>query len=220
MRGLVFTLNRKNPIRDGYASQKADLKYFIKRYGSVAFFTAMLIAGLTIGSIMCNRINNDTIGRLDFFFTTNIAQRIDNGAQGAFCAGFASNFLFFLASFLMGFSLWGVTLLPFIVGFKGFGIGISAGYLFINYGFKGVVFYLAVLLPGIFIFSMALIYQSAYSCNLFKKLFKSLFAKQELNFSASVKIYLQQSFTNLLLTLFAAILDMVLWYIFAGLFNF
>lgn len=220
MRGLVFTVNRKKRIRDNYIHKKPDLKYFFKRYGAVAFFTAMLIIGLTAGSLMCNKFDNDTVARLDFFFTTNITERLKNGAFGAFCASFASDFLFLLLSFLMGFSLWGVALLPFIVGFKGFGIGISAGYLFINYGFKGMLFYLAVLLPGIFLFSMALIYQSACSYILFKKLYKSLLSKQELSFIAPMKIYFQQSFKYLLLTLFSAVIDMILWYVFAGLFNF
>ena len=200
--------------------QKTDFRSLIRKYGSVAFFTFMLIAGLTAGSVFFNEVDSQVISRLDFFFTTNIADRIKNGAYGAFCASFASNFIFLSASFLMGFSLWGIALLPFIVGFKGFGIGISAGYLFMNYGFKGVLFYLAVLLPGIFLFSMALIYQSAFSYNIFKKLIKCLFAKQEVSFSVSAKIYLQQSFRYLLFTLFSAVLDMVLWFVLSGLFNF
>ena len=169
---------------------------------------------------MCNVISSDTVSKLDFFFTTNIAQRFENGAAGAFCASFASNFVFFLASFLMGFSLWGVVLLPLIVAFKSFGVGISAGYLFMNYAFQGVWFYIAVLLPGIFLFSMALIYQSAFSYNIFKKLCKSLFSKQEHSFKTSAVLYMQQSFKYLLLTLFSAVLDMLLWCVFAGLFKF
>jgi len=110
--------------------------------------------------------------------------------------------------------------LPFIVAFKGFGIGISAGYLFINYGFQGVLFYLVVLLPGIFLFSMALIYQSAVSFNLFKNLYKSLFSKQEYNFKIPVGKYLQHSLKYLLISLFAAVTDMVLWCVFSGMFNF
>lgn len=221
MKGLVFTFNRnkREKIRS-VQPKKFDFKYFFRRYGVVAFFTAMLIIGLTTGSVMCNKISSDTISRLDFFFTTNVADRLQNGAVGAFCAGFASNFMFFLASFLMGFSLWGVVLLPFIVAFKGFGIGISAGYLFINYGFQGVLFYLVVLLPGIFLFSMALIYQSAVSYNIFKNLYKSLFSKQEFNFRIPAGKYLQHSFKYLLMSLFSAVLDMVLWCVFSGLFNF
>lgn len=221
MKGLVFTLNRKSQIKKGKVSAiKPDFKYLTRRYGSVFFFTVMLVAGLTLGSAICKTISDDTISRLDFFFTTNIAQRLKNGMSGAFCASFASNFLFLLATFSMGFSMWGVALLPFIVMFKGFGIGVSASYLFINYGFQGVLFYIAVLLPGIFLFSMALIYQSSASYNIFKKLYKSLFSKQEYTFSAPAKIYLLQSFRYLLLTLFSAILDMVLWCVFAGLFKF
>lgn len=220
MRGLVFTFNRKKKENTAKISHKPDIKYIFRRYGAVAFFTGMLVAGLTIGSVMCNKITAETVSKLDFFFITNITDRLKNGAIGAFYAGFASDFLFLLASFLMGLSLWGGVLLPFIVGFKGFGIGISAGYLFINHGFKGILFYLTVLLPGIFLFSMALIYQSACSYNISKKLYKSLFSSQVHSFKAPAKIYLQQSFRYLLLTVFSAVIDMVLWWVLTGLFNF
>lgn len=221
MKGLVFTLsrNKREKVRN-FKRKRIDIKYFFKRYSTVAFFTLMLIIGLTVGSLMCNKIDSNTLARLDFFFTTNISDRLENGAVGAFCAGFASNFLFLLTTFLMGFSLWGAVLLPFIVAFKGFGIGISAGYLLINYGFKGVLFYLAVLLPGIFLFSMALIYQSAVSFNLFKNLYKSLFSRQEYNFRIPAGKCLQHSLKYLLISLFAAVLDMVLWCVFSGMFNF
>lgn len=231
MKGIVFSLGKNERKRSkpqkssankrfGISSRKPDVKYLIKRYGSVAFFTAMLICGLMAGALISNSISKDTLLRLDFLFTTNLPDRLDGGAFTAFCASFASDFLFLLLAFLMGLCMWGIVALPFITFFKGFGIGVSAGYLFSTYGLTGAVFYLSVLLPGILVFSMVLVYMSSSSYNIFKRLCKSLFSKGDNYFSASLKIYFQKSFLYLLLSLFSALLDMILWCLFAGLFNF
>lgn len=230
MKGIVFSFkkndnkhrfNRKSKTnyKTGYI-RKIDFKYLFRRYGIFAFFTAILVAGLTTGTVLFQNFNSDIMSRLDFLFTTNLPQRLQNGAFGAFCASFASDFMFLLLAFLMGLSLWGIGLLPFIIFFKGFGIGVSAAYLFINYSVGGLIFYLTILLPGLFLFSMVLVYQSTNSYNISKKLIKNLFLKEEYSIKASLKIYLKKSLVYLIGTVLASFLDMALWFTFAGLFNF
>ncbi len=223
MKGLVFTFNKrlkKEKIKSKKSTQSIDFKYLIKHYGSVFFFTFMLILGLAFGSIFYNKITDNALSKLDIFFVTNISERMENGFFGAFCASFASNFLFLLSAFLMGFALWGMAFLPFIILFKGFGVGISAGYLFTSFGFKGAIFYLVILLPGIFLFSMALVYQCATSLSLNKRLVKKLYSADSFSFKSPTMLYLQHSFKYLLISLFSAIIDMALWGLFGGLFNF
>jgi hypothetical protein len=225
MKGIVFALNKNKPKGFTDKSRKRffhfpDFKYLLRRYGAVAFFTAMLIFGLATGTVVSKDFTSDTLSKLDFLFTTNLPQRLTDGAVGAFCAGFASNFLFWLFAVLMGLSLWGIIFLPATVFVKGFGIGVSAGYLFTNYSVSGLVFYLAILLPGIFLFSMGLVYQCASSYNISKKLFKILFLKEEYSFKAPLKIFFKKSLVYLLCALLASVLDMALWFTFAGLFSF
>lgn len=223
MKSVVFSLgkkkynNRKNYL---FPQPKIDFKYIFKRYGSVIFFTAVLIMGLTLGSIVSKSLDKATISRLDFLFTTNLPTRLKDGAIGAFLASFSSDFIFLILAFFMGLSLWGIVFLPILTLFKGFGIGISAGYLFSAYGIKGVLFYITILLPGIILFSLILVYQSSISLNISKRLCKSLFSGEDFPFSAPFKMYLQRSLVYLLGALLAAVLDMSLWFTFAGLFKF
>lgn len=230
MKGIVFSFN-KNDNKHSFNSKaktnykreyirKIDFKYLFRRYGILGFFTAILVAGLTTGTILSQNFNSDVMSRLDFLFTTNLPQRLQNGAFGAFCASFASDFIFLLLAFLMGLSLWGIGLLPFIVFFKGFGIGVSAAYLLTNYSVGGLIFYLTILLPGLFLFSMVLVYQSANSYNISKKLIKNLFLKEDYSIKTPLKIYLKKSLVYLIGAVLASFLDMALWFTFAGLFNF
>lgn len=229
MKGIVFSFKNNIKKRDNFPKNSGysirhrgdfNLKYFFKRYGVVAFFTLMLVVGITVGSMTSKNMSKDTLNSLDLFFTTNISMRLQNGGLGAFCSSFCSDFLFYLSTFLFGLSLWGIVFLPFISFFKGFGIGVSAGYLFTTYGFTGVMFYLAILLPGIFLFSMVLVYMSSSSYNISKRMLKTLFSKEDISIISSFKIYFQKCLLYLLITFFSALLDMLLWYVFAGLFNF
>lgn len=229
MKGIVFSFknNKKKrakfPLENGYSIKHRgdfNLKYFFKRYGVAVFFTLMLVLGITAGSIASKNISKEALNSLDLFFTTNISSRIENGGIGAFCGSFCSNFLFYLLTFLFGLSLWGIAFLPFLCFFKGFGIGVSAGYLFTSYGFTGVLFYLTILLPGIFLFSMVLVYMSTSSYNISGRILKFLFSKEDFSIISSFKIYFKKCLLYLLITFFSALLDMSLWYVFAGLFNF
>lgn len=182
------------------------------------FFASMLVAGLSLGCICSGELSSDAVKNLDFLFTVNMPERLSGGALNAFCAGFASDFLFLSAAFLMGLSLWGVAVLPMLAFFKGFGIGVSAGYLLTAYGFKGIMFYLFVLLPGIIIFSMALIYQLSSAYYMFKRFFFMIIGKTKHAFKEPFKKYLKSALKYLAVTFGASVLDAALWMCLAGLF--
>ena len=178
----------------------------------------MLVAGLTVGCVCSGGLSSGALRNLDFLFTTNMPERLSGGAWGAFCAGFASDFLFLLAAFLMGLSLWGAAALPFIAFFKGFGVGVSAGYLILSFGFKGVFFYISVLLPGIVISGMALIYELNAALGIFNTVCRALFKKAKAGFREPLRLYLRSGLKYLIVTFFAAVIDAVLWVSLAGLF--
>ena len=181
-------------------------------------FAIMLAAGLTVGCICSRGLSSGTLKNLDFLFTTNMPGRLAGGAWDAFCAGFASDFLFLFAAFLTGLSLWGAAALPFIAFFKGFGVGVSAGYLISTFGVKGFLFYISVLLPGIVISGAALVYELGAAFDIFRSVWRSLFSKEKQDFRESVRLYLKSGLKYLVITFIASVTDAVLWVGLAGLF--
>lgn len=219
MKGITFELKKRT--RRGSSQRKTvDVKYIVRRYGKVIFFALMLLVGLILGCVLSGGVGNDTLKRLDMLFTTNLPQRLSDGALGAFCASFGSNFIFLSAAFLLGLSLWGVAAMPIVSAFKGFGVGISAGYLISGYGLKGAVFYFTILLPGIILFSIALVNQLTSSYNIYVRIMSALLKRNRYGFRDAFRLYLTQSLYCLLLALGAAVIDVLLWCVFAGLFNF
>ncbi len=219
MKGITFTL-KKRTVNNRAGTSTIDVKYIVRRYGKVIFFSLTLLCGLILGCVISGEMSEDTLKRLDMLFTTNLPQRLSDGALGAFCASFGSNFIFVFVSFLMGLSLWGAAALPFVSAFKGFGVGISAGYLISSYGLKGAVFYFAILLPGIILFSIALVNQLASSYNIYARIMSVLLKRNRFGFRDAFRLYLTQSLYCLLISFGAAAVDVLLWCVFAGLFNF
>lgn len=219
MKGITLALN-KRPRKARKARKTVDVKYIARRYGAVIFFSLMLLCGLVFGCVLSGKMSDTTLKRLDILFTTNLPQRLSDGALGAFCASFGSDFLFLFAAFLLGLSLWGAAVIPLVAVFKGFGVGISAGYLISSYGLKGAVFYFTLLLPGIILFCVALVNQLASSYNIYVKMLTVLLKRNRYGFRDAFRLYLAQSLYCLLLAFGAAVIDVLLWCVFAGLFNF
>ncbi|MDP4120322.1 MAG: hypothetical protein Q8876_04595 [Bacillota bacterium] len=201
--------------------RKSDYRYYMRRYGLITFFTVVLFIGMFIGVSVAKHANANLIKHLDFLFLTNYSARSSQSVFDTFAASLSAYFLLVFAAFLIGLSVWGTAVIPFVSLLKGFGIGLSAGYLLSAYGGKGIGYYFLILLPGAFLSSMALIIQSRASFYFAKTLLKSITSKDKSpNLNKSIKTLLIKTSYVLILTSCAAILDMILTSVFAALFKF
>lgn len=221
MRGIVFTLprrprNRKVTVRRNYTEMSA----VFKRYGTAFFFTFVYACGLLMGSLYAGNADKEFLESLNFLFTTNLSARLGQPAFSTFATAFASNFLFLGFVFVCGLAPWGMAAAFLSPAFKGFGVGLSAGYLFVTYGFRGVGFYLLVILTGTFIFSFALILECIQAHYLSCKVARLVFTIGEnvQPVAVYVRSFLMRSLYMLMMTAVAALADMLLWTAFSGLF--
>lgn len=118
------------------------------------FLTAA--AGTFCGALSSKAADAGTLKRLDFLFLTNFELRCTQSVISAFIASFSSVTVFMLAAFLLGLSLWGCALCAAVPFFRGYGYGLTAGYICSAYGMNGFFYSLLVLLPGMFISCAAL----------------------------------------------------------------
>lgn len=224
MKGFIFSLKRKTDlIRTGrFSLSPQDIKYYIKRYGVYALFILVLIVGLACGTVYAVSADNEMISSLDFLFFTNLDSRLTQNVISTFCACFASDFIFLFSIFLLGLTPWGIPVMPFIVLIRGFGTGITAGYLFSVHSLKGIVFYLFVLLPGTFLFCLALIIFAAAAFTSSGKMFFRILADKNGSGSSHSYIsdFISKGISCLILAFLSAVLDAALWGVFAGNFNF
>jgi stage II sporulation protein M len=112
---------------------------------------------MAAGSLYARNVDYDALKKLDFLFAGNFKARMTQPFLSVFAASFASSFVFIFACFLFGLSMWGAFLIPAVVAFRGFGLGLTSGYLYSVYSWKGFLYNLAVILPGAFVCSIAIL---------------------------------------------------------------
>lgn len=206
-----------NPISRNIAVSRAGLK----RNGMLAVFCLVLFGGIVCGAISGRSADDELMKRLDVIFLTNFDLRCSRGFIMSFGASFGSNVLFMLAVFLLGLSLWGgffSAAIPFI---KGYGYGLTAGFLYCTYGVKGILYNILIILPGMFISSVVISAASVYS---FRNSLKSV---QSYRLQAvrddprqQLKTYLMTMLWLLLLCAGASLADMLCSICFSWIFHF
>lgn len=225
MKGIVFSIKHRH-----YGSSKQhhtsrihnfSIKRFFSYYGVQSFFLIIFILGIVLGSFSYKGASDNLLTSLDFLFVTNLDNRLKLSAFDIFSSSFASNFLFVFAVFLLSFTAWGIFALPFLCAFKGFGVGISSAYMFSQYSVTGIGFYILVILPGtvLFLFAFITALKEAFSQSFYLLKMYIPSATDSL-LLRHTKTYLFRNFVILIFTAFSAIVDMIMWVVFANMFNF
>ena len=166
-RGAKTVGSRSGGFSSGYRGGR--LQIFRQQF-LLVFLGLFLIAGLILGVIFIRNADYSLLKTLDFVFFSNVKARSALPVLSIFVASLASSFLFLLFCFLCGLSIWGAYCVPLAPLFRGFGMGITAGYLYAAYGFQGFLFHLAVILPGAFICLIAILIASRESMLFSKKI--------------------------------------------------
>ena len=166
-RGTRTVGSRSGGFSSGY---RGGILQIFRQQFLLVFLGLFLIAGLILGVIFIRNADYSLLKTLDFVFFSNVKARSALPVLSIFVASLASSFLFLLFCFLCGLSIWGAYCVPLAPLFRGFGMGITAGYLYAAYGFQGFLFHLAVILPGAFICLIAILIASRESMLFTKKI--------------------------------------------------
>ena len=166
-RGTRTVGSRSGGFSSGY---RGGILQIFRQQFLLVFLGLFLIAGLILGVIFIRNADYSLLKTLDFVFFSNVKARSALPVLSIFVASLASSFLFLLFCFLCGLSIWGAYCVPLAPLFRGFGMGITVGYLYAAYGFQGFLFHLAVILPGAFICLIAILIASRESMLFSKKI--------------------------------------------------
>lgn len=214
MKGILLSVG-KNRI----SFKKQDILYFFRRYGIDTLLGISLCVGLVFGAVCAGNADETLIKNLDFIFVSDFESRCSQTVLLSFAATLTSNFIFFVANFLLGLSVWGSVGVPFLIAFKGFGMGITGGYLYKSYGLNGVGFFLLVMLSGYVISVLALIFQGKNSILFSNSLFAKVRGMSAKTDETIYKYIINSSFMLIALSI-GAMADAILNALFAGLFAF
>ena len=218
MRRIYFSAFTRFPKRKRKLHFDKD---FFQKNGLLLFLGIVLLAGMICGCLSARTADENLLHQLETLFLSDVSTRSVQPMGVTFTASMASSFLFVLAAVMMGLSAWGIALVPVIPFFRGFGLGVSSGYLYAAFGLKGVWFYLAVMLPGVLLSSVSILLSCREAMRFSLRFTSSSFSfKREGKEVPDLRLYFTRNGLSLAVSVAAALCDMVFTALFAGLFSF
>lgn len=225
MKGIVVSVPQAKFIYrpSKFSTLKSNIVYFFKRYGMVSFFIVVLFAGMIFGAVKAGSANEDLLNKIDILFSGSISVRGDQTPARTFINSFGTSFMFLALFYCFSMSPLGIIAIPLIMFFRGFGYGISSGFLCLTYGLKGLIYYILVMLIGAFISSLALVYASQYCIDFSASMLFSILGKSTLDgkgLKQKVCTLTLNCSYMIILIIFASLVDTGLYYLIGGLFSF
>lgn len=205
---------RRRPLRGGFVG---DLLAAARENRAMVALALIFLAGMVVGSLYARSSGFRSVSRLDFLFAGNFKARLTQPFLSVFAASFASSFLFIFACFLCGLSMWGAFFIPVVPFFRGFGFGLTSGYLYAAYAWKGFLYDLAVLMPGAFLCCLAILLASLEGIRYSRAL---AFKGAAQAGGPPIRNYIFRFGIILALACAAAVLDTMLSAVFGGCFSF
>lgn len=179
----------------------------------------LFLGGMVFGAFFARSAGTGSLEKLDFLFFSNYKTRTTQPVTYVFISSLASSFAFILFCFLCGLSMWGLFFIPVIPVFRGFGLGLTSGYLYAAYGLKGILFNAVVIIPGAYICIFAILYAAREGIQFSKKI-ASCGVMHEKGYSwPPLKEYFTHFGGAVIIAFAAAIVDSLMAVCFSGIFS-
>ena len=174
-------------------------------------FTALLIIfllGTILGNLVFKNASESFFKKISDLITCNFEVRSSGSFFNIFSESIFSSFIFILVIFSIGVSAFGLTLVPLIIFFKGYCTGLFQSYLWSSFGLKGLIFFILVILPGLFVSILAILLMAKEAIKM-----SNIFSNMLLNIKTwqsdekYVKSYLTKTGCIVILVLMSAFID-------------
>ncbi len=200
---------------------KYELIRFDKNNKVIIVLAIFIAFGMVCGALCVGTVNMEFLHKLDFLFLNDFKERIGCSGLDIFISSFFSILVFALIIEVTALSFWGAVVIPLLVTFRGLGLGIVAGYLYLIYGLKGIAFYILILLPGIFISSIGIVIFAAESFKFSCKFANKILPKSDNEYLWSeFKVHIKKISYALIILLVSSVIDMSFLALFSRFFEF
>lgn len=179
----------------------------------------LFILGMLYGALLLQSEGANILSGISTINDTYVADKSSQSVFVTFIDSLTSASIFLGISFLVGFSSIGQPAAMVTVFARGLGIGSCMGYLYLNYGAKGVGYSALLILPAAVLSTFALILSARESVRMSNLLLSGFFRETTKQSKQALKLYLSKHLILFLFVLASAVLDCLLTFAFAGLFR-
>lgn len=174
---------RTSALRNGLFSHN---RFFISVFGLIGI--GILIGAVAAGTFSVN--SNNTINNIcrDYFI-----KRETESIFSCFIGGFSSSLIIILLSYLLGLCAVGTPFLYMTLVFDSIGKGLILGFLYLQYGFLGILKSAVFLLPQSLFLCLLIMFAVKFSVKMSKQVFCMLYdSKITVDYHLSFKKYNQK----------------------------
>ena len=129
---------------------------FIKQNWQIILLTLLFILGIVLATVSVNK-SGYLFDRLDSLSKNYISLRQGKDFLKIFFNSFVNNAVFLIVIFILGSSVNGVTLVPIVVGIKGYLLGYLIASIYSVYELKGIALSALIVIPPA-VFSMIFVF--------------------------------------------------------------
>ncbi|GMB10888.1 MAG: stage II sporulation protein M [Candidatus Improbicoccus devescovinae] len=196
-----------------------DFGFLFKKNNII--FVIVLLIGMVIGSICLGLISSDTSEKLNFLLINDLKTKNSGFNKLNFICSVGTSMTFVVSMIIFALSFLGPLAMFIIIFLRGFGLGLIMGCIYVFYYFKGIIFCIFILLPGVFLSSVGIILIASQSFN-----FSIKFTSKILPNSNSLPLwpefldYIKNVTFSMIFVLFAALIDFTLLGLFCRFFEF
>lgn len=195
-----------------------DQLNYLKQNGIVIFFIALLITGYLGGIIFASKDGSFIHNIADIFFDEFINIRLHGGYINILISSLILSCVLLFMNFISGLSLIGMFFVSLSTLFKGMLYGIIAGMMVNTYSFKGLLFYICIILFPALISSVSLVFSGRRSIEFSGLLLSGVCRNGSVSIK-DLKIYCLRHAVIFGFTFISAVADMLLSCFFGRLFG-
>ncbi|HCC34983.1 MAG TPA: hypothetical protein DEQ02_04870 [Ruminococcaceae bacterium] len=194
---------------------------FFKRHGQLLLFVSLFLFGILMGSIVVKNAPASLSSGIESMFRDYMSARSGQGFFVTLLNSFVSTMPFLLCAFFMGIFVLGVPCTFGVPLFRGLGLGVISGYLYANFGLKGVGFTALLIVPHGLFSSFIIILASKEAFAMSSKLFSVVLpSAKETRLWSSLHMYIIRFIVFMGLILASSLLDAVMAAAFMRFFTF
>lgn len=194
----------------------ASIKRAFRRNRIMAVLLISFLAAMLYGSVFIAQVGADLEEQLRFLTQEYLTTRGEQPILSTFLSSLSTSALYLISAFFLGFFAFGQPVCIFIMLFRGFGLGISMGQIYLHYQLNGFLYCLVLIAPVAVLFTLVLasaLKDSVQMSNLFLAIF---FPKLGTAAEGALKMYGTRYLVYAILAVVIASLDAGMNFLFSG----
>lgn len=179
----------------------------------------LFILGMFYGTLLIKSDNDSVWSQLEIITNEYRAIQMKQSLITTFINSFLSSLIFLIIPYIFGYSSIGQIGTFFIPFFYGLGLGCALGYLYMNYGVKGILYSAVIVIPHSVITLFALLIGCRESTKLSSLIFLGFFSSNAKSVnSTTIKLYNIKFFILCLMIVIASVINVLTVMLFSKLF--